>query len=105
LNASVWSQDSDLARRIATRLQCGTVTINETYIAGWGSIETPMGGFKDSGLGRRHGAEGIWKYTEAQNVTLQRGMALAPPKGVPAEAFARWFSGALKAMKRLPGIR
>jgi succinate-semialdehyde dehydrogenase/glutarate-semialdehyde dehydrogenase len=105
LNASVWSRDTDLARRIATRLQCGTVTVNETYIAGWGSIESPMGGFKDSGLGRRHGAEGILKYTESQNVTLQRGMALAPPKGVPAEAFARWFTGALRAMKRVPGIR
>jgi succinate-semialdehyde dehydrogenase / glutarate-semialdehyde dehydrogenase len=105
LNASIWSRDADLARRMATRLECGTVTINETYIAGWGSIEAPMGGFKDSGLGRRHGAEGILKYTEAQNVTLQRGPALAPPKGVPASAFARWFTGALRAARHLPGIR
>jgi succinate-semialdehyde dehydrogenase/glutarate-semialdehyde dehydrogenase len=105
LNASVWSRDTELARRIATRLRCGTVTINETYVAGWASIEAPMGGFKDSGLGRRHGEEGILKYTEAQNVTLQRGLPIAPPKGVPAEAFARWFSGALRAVKRVPGVR
>jgi len=105
LNASIWSRDTELARRMATRLECGTVTINETYIAGWGSVEAPMGGFKDSGLGRRHGAEGILKYTEAQNVTLQRGPAIAPPRGVPAEAFARWFTGALKAVKRVPGVR
>ena len=55
-------------------------------------------------------------YTEPNNtfrfaevpksgVTVQRGMPLAPPKGVPAEAFARWFTGALKAVKRVPGIR
>ena len=105
LNASIWSRDTELARRMACRLQCGTVTINETYVAGWASIGAPMGGFKDSGLGRRHGAEGILKYTEAQNVTLQRGLPIAPPKGVPAEAFARWFTGALKALKRVPGVR
>jgi succinate-semialdehyde dehydrogenase/glutarate-semialdehyde dehydrogenase len=105
LNASIWSRDVERARRMATRLKCGTVTINETYVAGWASIEAPMGGFKDSGLGRRHGAEGILKYTEAQNVTIQRGLPIAPPRGVPAEAFARWFSGALKALKRVPGVR
>ena len=105
LNASIWSRDTELARRMATRVQCGTVTINECYTAGWGSIEAPMGGFKDSGLGRRHGAEGILKYTEAQNVTLQRGPAIAPPAGVPASAFARWITGALRAAKRVPGIR
>lgn len=105
LNASIWSRDVELARRMATRLECGTVTVNETYVAGWASIDTPMGGFKDSGLGRRHGAEGILKYTEAQNVTLQRGLPIAPPKGVPHEAFARWFTGALKALRRVPGMR
>jgi len=105
LNASIWSKDTELARRMATRIECGTVTINETYIAGWGSIEAPMGGFKDSGLGRRHGAEGILKFTEAQNVTIQRGPTITPPKGVPASAFARWVTGALKTVKRVPGIR
>jgi len=105
LNASIWSRDTELARRMATRIEAGTVTINETYIAGWGSVEAPMGGFKDSGLGRRHGAEGILKYTESQNVTLQRGMPIVPPRGVPTSAFARWFTGALKAARRMPGIR
>lgn len=105
LNASIWSRDVELARRMATRLECGTVTINETYLAGWGSVDAPMGGFKESGLGRRHGAEGILKYTEAQNVTIQRGPAIVPPKGVPVSAFARWFTGALKTAKRVPGIR
>ena len=105
LNASIWSRDTELARRMATRLEHGTVTVNETYVAGWGSIEAPMGGFKDSGLGRRHGAEGILKYTEAQNVTIQRGPAITPPKGVPASAFARWVTGALRTARHLPGIR
>jgi len=105
LNASIWSRDTELARRMATRIACGTVTINETHVAGWGSIEAPMGGFKESGLGRRHGVEGMLKYTEPQNVTIQRGPLISPPKGVPASAFARWFTGALRTAKRVPGIR
>ncbi len=104
LNASIWSKDTARARRMATRLACGTVTVNETYAAGWGSVDAPMGGFKDSGLGRRHGSEGILKYTESQNVTVQRGVTLAPPKGVPAEAFAKGITSAVRASKRLPGF-
>jgi acyl-CoA reductase-like NAD-dependent aldehyde dehydrogenase len=105
LNASIWSRDTDLARRIATRIQAGTVNINEAYAAAWGSVEGPMGGFKDSGLGRRHGPEGILKYTEAQTVAVQRGMAIAAPTGVPDEVFGRWMTHALRALRRVPGLR
>ena len=49
LNASIWSKDAERARRMATRLRCGTVTVNETYAAGWGSLDAPMGGLKDWG--------------------------------------------------------
>ncbi len=33
----------------------GTVNINEAYAATWVSVDAPMGGMKDSGIGRRHG--------------------------------------------------
>ena len=59
---------------------CGSVNVNDGAAAAAGSIEAPMGGMRDSGIGRRHGAEGIRKYTEAQTIATQRGMALAPPK-------------------------
>lgn len=103
LNATIYSKNVELARRMAARLACGTVTINDTYAAGWASLEAPMGGFKDSGLGRRHGEEGILKYTEAQNVTVQRGLPIAPPAGVPTQVFARWFTQALRALRWIPG--
>ncbi len=105
LNASIWSRDIELARRMAARLEFGTVNINEVYAAAWGSVEGPMGGFKDSGLGRRHGAEGILKYTEAQTVAVQRGLPIAAPAGVPDEVFSRWLSSALKLLRRMPGLR
>ena len=94
LNASIWSRDTELARRMATRIHAGTVNVNEAYAAAWGSVEAPMGGFKSSGLGRRHGSEGILKYTEAQTVAVQRGMPIAAPTGVPDEVFGRWMTQA-----------
>lgn len=76
LNASIWSRDVKTALRMARRIEAGTVNINESYLAAWGSVDAPMGGRKDSGLGRRHGAEGLLKFTESQTVAVQRGIAL-----------------------------
>ncbi|RPK61361.1 putative succinate-semialdehyde dehydrogenase [NADP(+)] 2 [Streptomyces sp. ADI95-17] len=68
LNASVWSRNGARGRAVAARVHAGTVNVNEAFAAAWGSIDAPMGGVGDSGLGRRHGAEGILKYTEPQTV-------------------------------------
>ena len=59
------------ARRSAARLQAGTVNVNEAYAATWASA-APMGGLKQSGMGRRHGRHGILKYTDPQTVSVQR---------------------------------
>jgi succinate-semialdehyde dehydrogenase/glutarate-semialdehyde dehydrogenase len=83
----------------------GTVNVNEAYAAAWGSTDAPMGGFKESGLGRRHGAEGILKFTEAQTVALQRLVPFAKPAGMGEERFARTFSQTLKVLRRVPGLR
>ncbi|MEW5543191.1 aldehyde dehydrogenase family protein, partial [Streptomyces cyaneofuscatus] len=64
LNSSVWTTDSKRGHEVAARLRTGTVNINEGYAPAYGSVQSPMGGMKDSGLGRRHGSEGILKYTE-----------------------------------------
>ena len=63
-----------------------------------------MGGFKSSGLGRRHGAEGILKYTEAQTVAVQRGMPIAAPTGVPDEVFGRWMITARARARHAPAV-
>lgn len=76
LNASIWSSDLKTALRMARRIEAGTVNINESYSAAWGSVDAPMGGWKDSGTGKRHGAEGLLKFTESQTVAVQRGVAL-----------------------------
>ncbi|WP_326699377.1 succinic semialdehyde dehydrogenase [Streptomyces sp. NBC_01754] len=99
LNASVWTKDSRRGHRIAARLRAGTVNINEGYASAYGSAQSPMGGMKDSGLGRRHGSEGILKYTEAQTVAQQRLLPLAPAFGMDDEKHAAFMSRSLKAMK------
>lgn len=74
LNASIWTSDSRKGRKLARQVKAGTVNINDGYAAAWGSIAAPMGGFKDSGHGRRHGREIIEAVTEAQTVSVQRGV-------------------------------
>jgi succinate-semialdehyde dehydrogenase/glutarate-semialdehyde dehydrogenase len=101
LNASVWSRSARRGRDVAARLRAGTVNVNEAYAAAWGSIDAPMGGMGDSGLGRRHGSAGILKYTESQTVARQRLFNLAPPLAqLGDDGFAAVMTTALRLMKK-----
>lgn len=101
LNASVWSRNAQRGRSVAARIHAGTVNVNEAFAAAWGSIDAPMGGMGDSGLGRRHGADGLLKYTEPQNVAHQRLQGFQPPEWMSYETFSSVLTGALKVMKGL----
>jgi succinate-semialdehyde dehydrogenase / glutarate-semialdehyde dehydrogenase len=105
LNASIWSRDERRARRIAERLHVGTANINDGYAATWASIDAPMGGVKDSGLGRRHGPEGIVKYTHSRTIARQRLIELGTSPRVSARWFARLFTFGLRLIRRIPGLR
>ncbi|WP_458780455.1 succinic semialdehyde dehydrogenase [Arthrobacter sp. D3-16] len=98
LNASVWSARHGEA--VGRRLLAGTVNVNDGYSAAWASHDAPMGGMKDSGAGRRHGAEGILKYTEAQTVAVQGLFPIGPPPGVSNRKYTRLVKGALNLMNR-----
>jgi succinate-semialdehyde dehydrogenase/glutarate-semialdehyde dehydrogenase len=105
LNFSVWTRDTGHGRALATRLRAGTVNVNEGYAPTWASVDAPMGGMKASGLGRRHGEAGILKYTEAQTVSVQRLLPIAPPPMVGQRLWGRGMTAALRLLRRLPGIR
>ncbi|WP_085524792.1 betaine-aldehyde dehydrogenase [Tuberibacillus sp. Marseille-P3662] len=65
LAGAVWTQDLDKAEFVASRLRLGTVWINDfhPYFA-----QAPWGGYKQSGIGRELGREGMDEYTEVKHI-------------------------------------
>ena len=69
LVAGVWTRDGSRALRLARRLQCGQVFINN-YGAG-GGIELPFGGVKHSGHGREKGFEALYGFSALKTVAIK----------------------------------
>ena len=86
---------------MAARIQSGTVNINEGYASTWASYAAPMGGMKESGIGRRHGAEGLLKFTDAQTVASQHVLGFDPMFGMSRERYAAMLTRSFKLMKAL----
>jgi succinate-semialdehyde dehydrogenase/glutarate-semialdehyde dehydrogenase len=105
LNASVWTRDTRRGRDVAARLECGNVNVNEAYAATWGSVGATMGGWKDSGLGGRHGEHGLLEFTRSQNVAVQRLLPIAPTARISQETYAKVMTSALRLMQRVPGLK
>lgn len=105
LHGAVYTGDSGRGEAIARRLDTGTVTVNDSYAAAWLSTDAPMGGRKDSGLGRRHGPEGIRRYTSAQTVATQRTGPLGRPDWLPGWVFADALSGVVRLRRWLQRVR
>jgi succinate-semialdehyde dehydrogenase / glutarate-semialdehyde dehydrogenase len=105
LNASVWSRSTRRALGIAKRIRAGSVNINESYAATWTATASPIGGMGESGSGRRHGAEGILKYTEAQTIAVNHGPPLGPPSWVTESSYAKQTGRLLKWVRHVPGLR
>jgi succinate-semialdehyde dehydrogenase/glutarate-semialdehyde dehydrogenase len=100
LNAAVFTRDTRRGRALARRIRCGTVTINDGYAAGFGSIDAPMGGMASSGLGRRQGSDGILRFTDAQTVATQRLLPVGPLPGISQRMFTASFTKALRLLER-----
>lgn len=98
LNASVFSRHR--GQDVATALRSGGVNINDGFAASWIAMDAPMGGVGRSGVGRRHGSEGILKYTEAQTVAVQRVASAARPRGVPHAQWAQMMLRGINVLKR-----
>jgi len=101
LNASVWGSKKH-ATTVARRIEAGSVNVNEGFTASWASTDAPMGGVKESGMGRRHGREGIIRYTNIQTIATQRLLNVGPPQGMGPEGFAKTMSLGLRVLKYLP---
>jgi acyl-CoA reductase-like NAD-dependent aldehyde dehydrogenase len=71
LAASVWGKDVQRAEQVARRIEAGAVTVNDAQI-NYLATELPMGGWKSSGVGHRHGPGGIRKYCRQQALLVTR---------------------------------
>jgi acyl-CoA reductase-like NAD-dependent aldehyde dehydrogenase len=71
LQASVWTGDADRGEELARRIEAGVVCVNDAQI-NYSALNLPMGGWKTSGVGTRHGANGIRKYTKTQSLFVTR---------------------------------
>jgi succinate-semialdehyde dehydrogenase/glutarate-semialdehyde dehydrogenase len=71
LTASVWTRDIQRGRRVARRIEAGTVMVNEVLYT-HGIAQTPWGGVKQSGLGRTHGRLGLLEMVAPHHVHVNR---------------------------------
>lgn len=113
LTASVWTRDLNKGRRVAEKIEAGSVTVNEVlYTHGIG--QTPWGGFKNSGRGRTHGLEGLMELVQPQHIHVNCvailpnawWMPYSPTATETFRGFAKYFaSGSLiKTARLLPQL-
>jgi acyl-CoA reductase-like NAD-dependent aldehyde dehydrogenase/choline dehydrogenase-like flavoprotein len=74
LQASVWTRDVVKGEELARRIESGVACVNDAQV-NYAALELPMGGWKESGLGSRHGPDGIRKYTRRQSLMVTAGDA------------------------------
>ncbi|MDT5270549.1 MAG: hypothetical protein QOH49_2735 [Acidobacteriota bacterium] len=71
LTASVWTRDIRRGRRVASRIEAGTIMVNEVLYT-HGIAQTPWGGVKQSGLGRTHGRLGLLEMVAPYHIHVNR---------------------------------
>jgi acyl-CoA reductase-like NAD-dependent aldehyde dehydrogenase len=67
LSGSVWSRDAERAAAVARRLETGSVCVNDVLV-NYFCVEAPLGGVKGSGLGVRHGPEGLRQFCRLETI-------------------------------------
>ncbi|MGW3994987.1 succinic semialdehyde dehydrogenase [Amycolatopsis sp. NPDC004772] len=101
LNASVWSTDVAAARAVAARIESGNVNVNDVLATAYAAKGTPSGGVKNSGVGARHGDQGLLKYTDVQNLAVLKKQVMGPRPGQGYEKYVESMLSGLKLMRKL----
>jgi acyl-CoA reductase-like NAD-dependent aldehyde dehydrogenase len=100
LGASVFTKDVARGEQVARRVEAGSVDVNDAMV-NYSALELPMGGWKSSGLGTRHGAAGIRKYTKQQALLVSR---FHPKRDLHMFPYkARTTNAVMRALKLLYG--
>ncbi|WP_309620075.1 succinic semialdehyde dehydrogenase [Salinibacterium sp.] len=101
LNASIFTGSLARGRRVAELIDAGSVNINEGYRGSFSSIDAPMGGMKQSGMGRRNGPEGLLRFVEARTISESTGLINLPRTGEEFEKLTGLMTATLQVLKAL----
>ena len=104
LNASVWGTDLAAAEAVARRIHSGNVNVNDILATAYASKGTPSGGVKQSGVGARHGDQGLLKYTDVQNIGVLKKQVIGVQPGQSYEAYVKQMLISLRVMRKT-GLR
>ena len=109
LSASVFGE-KERAERVARRVECGAVNVNDVLV-NYLAMDVPMGGWKESGIGFRHGEYGIKKYCRPESVVVTRMSGKREPTWFPYSKGRRKLVGRIaqafnaRDLKRRLGMR
>jgi acyl-CoA reductase-like NAD-dependent aldehyde dehydrogenase len=97
LGAAVFSKDAARGEAVARRIEAGAVCVNDSNV-NYTALELPMGGVKASGIGFRHGAGGLRKFTQQQALLISR---LHPRRDIHMYPYSAKMTGYLGKLVRL----
>ena len=104
LNASVWGGDVANACQVGKRIESGNVNVNDILATAFASKGTPSGGVKQSGVGARHGDQGLLKYTDVQNLAVLKKQVMGARPGQDYDKYVKGMLSGLRMMRKT-GIR
>lgn len=96
LGASVWTRELDRVRRLARRLEAGSVWSNDVSYS-YGTGQASWGGTKESGYGRTHSQHGLYELSRVKFADLDRGR-------VPVPWWFPYDEGVLEGFRGMAGV-
>ncbi len=109
LSGSVFGEKGR-AEQVARRIECGAVNVNDVLV-NYLASDVPMGGWKQSGIGFRHGEPGIKKYCRSESIVITRFAGKREPTWYPYTRARRGLVGRIaqafnaRDLKRRLGMR
>ena len=97
----MWGGDLEAAQAVARRIESGNVNVNDILATAYASKGTPSGGVKQSGVGARHGDQGLLKYTDVQNLAVLKKQVMGARPGQAYDDYVKQMLTSLKMMRRL----
>ena len=98
LNAYVFTEGRERAKRLSQRIEAGSVVVNDV-LSNYAIAEAPFGGIKNSGFGRVHGIEGLREMCTRKHVSWERFKSPSPPHWFPytAKSF-HWLQRGMRVL-------